>query len=99
VLYTNQFNLILNYYKKRNFEVVEHKVGQKTICFEVIGFICFRDMKYYYGSDKFSCAAALNLIENSPVEHWNSSYTGTIGKMLKIDEIKKEFPPIAKDLR
>lgn len=56
-------------------------------------------MKYYYGSDKFSCAAALNLIENNPVEHWNSSYTGTIGKMLKIEEIKKEFPPIAKDLR
>lgn len=95
-LYTNQFDLILDYHLNNNkeyYRVKEQnlKGSKRSIAFEVFETFVIRDMKYYHGTDKLDSAAALKLaIDNKP-KRWTSSYTGQIGKALNIDAIKKSF--------
>lgn len=68
----------------------------KPISFSL--FLChaihFRDMKYFYGTDEYKGAAAIEQIKKEPVNHNRRGFTSRIGEALNIDLIKKDFPPI-----
>lgn len=101
-LYTNQFDLILEYHLNNDSEyysVEEQKIGgARVIGFKVLGNFTIRDMKYYHGTDKLSAAAALKVATKNKPKRWTSSYTGQIGRALNIEAIKKEFPKLSFNL-
>lgn len=102
ILYTNQFNLVLDYHLNKNYyrTLVQHlsKNENKIMSFKVLDSFIIRDMKYFYGSDKLSTKASINAINSKKIKRWNSSYTGEIGEALKIEAIKKEFPRLPDNL-
>lgn len=102
-LYTNQFDLILDYHLNNNSEYYRTKEqklngSKRTISFDIFESFVIRDMKYYHGTDKLDSAAALKLATDNKPKRWTSSYTGQIGKALNIDAIKKSFKQLPFDL-
>lgn len=98
-LYTNQFDLVLEYHLNNNsdyYNVKEQKLrnAKKPIAFEIFETFVVRDMKYYHGTDKLDGAAALKTAMDNKPKRWTSSYTGRIGEALNIEAIKKSFNPL-----
>ena len=49
-------------------------------------------MKYKYGSNKFSAAAAIKIISDDKSDV-RTSFTSNLGDRINLSSIKKEFPP------
>lgn len=98
VCYTNDFKELHDYCKK-HYDMTDinlSNITKKLIGFRV-GSLIVRDMKYHYGTDKYSPEIAVEIIQNKQIR-WNSSYTGEIGRSICIDKIKKEFNPVSRSL-
>ena len=92
-IYTNAFNVIERYYK----DEPQMKIGGKTIGVKVRGIFHIYDAAFKVGSNEFKPQELLDLI---PVDsRWNSGFNGELRKVLSMDNIKKKFPPISKELR
>ena len=95
-VYTNDFNLILERYKHFNHEkykIKALKYGSKIYGLTVYNVVCFRDMKCKFGSNTFSAAAAVEIINKDKTDT-RASFTSNLGKKIKAEEISKEFEPI-----
>ena len=96
-VYTNEFKELV--YLFRDAEKKEYRLKG---CNRLIGFmfqtICFRDMKYYHGTDKYHGEIAAQIAQNNIPKIWNSSFTGYIGKEIDVEAIKKDFPRIKNEL-
>lgn len=98
-VYTNELNLLLKlYYKRKNLKVKALMVGRLIYGLNVANVVSFKDMKYKFGSDKFSKDVALNLIQKDTGDV-RSSFTSNLGKRIGIEYIKEKFPPISRSLR
>lgn len=94
-IYTNELLLIIKLYAKFNKEKFKIKLlCQGTIPYGLncFNFIKFRDMKYKYGSNKFSAAAAIKIISNDKSDV-RTSFTSNLGTRINLDSIKEAFPP------
>lgn len=99
-VYTNNLNLILEYYKLFNHEKYKMKAlrnGNKIYGLTVYNIVSFRDMKYRFGSNNFSAAAAVEIISKS--DDTQTSFTSDLGRKIKADKIANEFEPIQGRLR
>lgn len=103
LIYTNDFNLIFNFYyqfisnwEEKKISVV--RVGARIYGLDLFNFISYRDMKYKFGSNNFTCAAALEIIDKEDGNR-NASFTSNLGRLIEIDAVKQKFNPIPKSLR
>ena len=103
-IYTNNFNLIYKAYKdflsnakdsKKNKALIN---GNAVYGVNLYNIVSFRDMKYKFGSDKFTTAAAIEIINKDESDE-KSSFNSNLGRKIQIDAIKKDFPPIQANLR
>lgn len=114
ICYSNQLPLVFNYYMEQNqFLYWTHPVyvvnSKKMIGTYLFPNHCikFRDMKYYYGTNKYSAEKAIQMIEKEVKENkennykpkYNEGFTSKLGERLCIDKIKEKFPivPQVKD--
>ena len=103
IIYTNNFNTIFNFYSQFYKSWEEKKIklvstGARIYGLDLFNFISYRDMKYKFGSNSFTCAAALEIIEKND-ENRKTSFTSNLGRLIEIDAVKEKFKPIPKYLR
>lgn len=100
-VYTNHLDLFLRLYKdypKAKYKLSVSHIGKKVYALNVANVVSFRDMKYRYGSNNFSAAAAMEIIKKDN-NNIRASFTSNLGKKIEIDSLKEKFNPISKALR
>lgn len=100
-VYTNDLDLILKLYfgyDKKKYRIKVLKNGRRIYGINLLNIVSFKDMKYKYGSNNFSAAAAMKMI-NEDKNDIKSSFTSNLGRLIDVDKIKEKFKPISKDLR
>lgn len=103
-VYTNDFDLIWKAYEKfiiyyrQKYKVQVLKIGARVYGLNLFNVVSFKDMKYKYGSDRFTAAAAVEIINKDNTNN-KSSFTSNLGRLIDIDSIRKKFQPISFALR
>lgn len=103
-VYTNNFDLIWKAYEKqiifyrKRYKIQILMVGTKVYGLNLFNIVSFKDMKYKFGSDKFSAAAAIEIICKDKTSN-KSSFTSNLGRLIDIDSIRQKFQPIPLSLR
>lgn len=100
-VYTNEFDLILKFYcgyNKEKYKIRALSFGNKIYGLNILNVVSFKDMKYRYGSNNFTAAAAIEIISKDE-NNLRSSFTSNLGRLIDADLIKEKFKPINKDLR
>lgn len=100
-IYTNHLDLLLKLYKdypKTKYKLSISTVGKCIYALNVANVVAFRDMKYRYGSNNFSAAAAMEIIKKD-TNHIRSSFTSNLGRLIEIEAVQEKFKPISKSLR
>lgn len=100
-IFTNDLDMFIALYKdypKKKYRIDLLKVGGRVFGLNVANTVSFRDMKYKYGSNRFSTDAALEII-NKDTTDIRTSFTSNLGRLIEIDAVKEKFQPITKSLR
>ena len=103
-VYTNDFNLVWKAYEKqiiffrKRYRIQILEVGSRVYGLNLFNIVSFKDMKYKFGSDKFTAAAAVEII-NKDKTRSKSSFTSNLGRLIDVDSIRKKFQPISLTLR
>lgn len=100
-IYTNNLNELLYFYKdypKKKYRISINRIGDKIYALNLYNTISFKDMKYRFGSNNFSAAAAIEIIDKDD-NNVKSSFTSNLGRLIEIDAVKEKFEPIPKTLR
>lgn len=100
-IFTNDLDMFIALYKdypKKKYRIDLLKVGGRVFGLNVANIVSFRDMKYKYGSNRFSTDAALEII-NKDTTDIRTSFTSNLGRLIEIDAVKEKFQPITKSLR
>lgn len=100
-VYTNELDLILKlYYKydRKKYKIEPLVNGKKIYGLNVLNVVSYKDMKYRYGSNNFSAAAAVEIIGKDE-NHIKSSFTSNLGRLIDAESMREKFKPIPKSLR